>query len=107
MSFTPTPQIQPLDQRPPDVLKLLPLWNAEPLGNGRHGIFLSSHKLKAQDGGSGTDKELIFHITRQPYFGYLENITTGGGGSERTLPSRFSAGWFLPVSLVLLMGSSC
>ncbi|CAF93696.1 unnamed protein product, partial [Tetraodon nigroviridis] len=80
-----TVQIQPLDQRAPDVLKLLPLWKAEPLGDGRHGIFLSSRELKAQDAGGGTDEQLMFRVTRQPYFGYLENITTGG-----FVPRRFS-----------------
>lgn len=65
------------------MLKLLPLWKAEPLGDGRHGIFLSSRELKAQDAGGGTDEQLMFRVTRQPYFGYLENITTGGGGSKR------------------------
>ncbi|TWW63720.1 FRAS1-related extracellular matrix protein 1 [Takifugu flavidus] len=79
-----TIQIQPLDTRAPDVVKLLPLWKAEPLGDGRHGIFLSAHELKAQDSGS-RDEQLMFCITRQPYFGYLENITTGG-----FVPQRFS-----------------
>lgn len=74
-------QIQPLDTRAPDVVRLLSLWKAEPLGDGRHGIFLSSHELKAQDSGS-RDGQLIFCITRQPYFGYLENITTGRSTSN-------------------------
>lgn len=58
------------------MVKLRPLWKAEPLGDGRQGIFVSSHHLKAQDGGS-RDEQLVFCITRRPYFGYLENITTG------------------------------
>lgn len=66
----------PLDKAPPEVVKLLPLWKAEPLGDGRHGIFLSSHELRAQDSNS-KDEELIFCIVRQPYFGYLENASTG------------------------------
>lgn len=79
LPFAPTLQIQPLDRRAPDVLKVLPLWKAEPLGDGRYGIFLSSHQVKARGGGGGgQDEQLIFSITRQPYFGYLENITTGG-----------------------------
>lgn len=84
------------------MLKLLPLWKAEPLGDGRHGIFLSSHELKAQDGGGGgaTDEQLMFRIARQPYFGYLENIATGGGGSGGPLLQQL-------VSLDLLQVSSC
>lgn len=69
-------QIKPLDKSSPEVVKLRPLWKAEPLADGRHGIFLSSHELKAQDSDS-RDEELIFCVVRQPYFGYLENISTG------------------------------
>ncbi|KAM9335623.1 FRAS1-related extracellular matrix protein 1a [Symphorus nematophorus] len=79
-----TIQIKPLDKSSPEVVKLLPLWKAEPLGDGRHGIFLSSRELKAQDSDT-REEELIFCIVRQPYFGYLENITTGG-----FVPQRFS-----------------
>ncbi|XP_070785815.1 FRAS1-related extracellular matrix protein 1a isoform X3 [Enoplosus armatus] len=79
-----TIQIKPLDKSSPEVVKLLPLWKAELLGDGRHGIFLSSRELKAQDSDS-REEELIFCIVRQPYFGYLENITTGG-----FVPQRFS-----------------
>uniref|UniRef100_A0A665UUH8 Fras1 related extracellular matrix 1a n=1 Tax=Echeneis naucrates TaxID=173247 RepID=A0A665UUH8_ECHNA len=59
-----------------DKMKILPLWKAEVLGDKRYGIFLSSRELKAQDSDS-REEELIFCIVRQPYFGYLENITTG------------------------------
>ncbi|XP_022603580.1 FRAS1-related extracellular matrix protein 1 [Seriola dumerili] len=72
-----TIQIKPLDKSPPEVVKILPLWKAEVLDDGRSGIFLSSRELKAQDSDSRED-ELIFCIVRPPYFGYLENITTGG-----------------------------
>ncbi|XP_041636155.1 FRAS1-related extracellular matrix protein 1a [Cheilinus undulatus] len=78
-----TIQIKPLDKSSPEVVKLLPLWKAELLDDGRYGIFLSSHELKAEDKDS-RDTELIFCIIRQPYFGYLENITTGG-----YVPQRF------------------
>lgn len=84
-SFKSKLQIQPLDTQAPDVVKLLPLWKAEPLSDGRHGIFLSSHELKAQDSGS-RDEQLTFCITRQPYFGYLENVTTGWSPSKSGLP---------------------
>ncbi|XP_041821251.1 FRAS1-related extracellular matrix protein 1a [Chelmon rostratus] len=79
-----TIQIKPLDKSSPEVVKLLPLWKAELLADGRHGIFLSSHELKARDSDS-REEELMFCIVRPPYFGYLENITTGG-----FVPQRFS-----------------
>lgn len=69
-------QIKPLDKSSPEVMKLLPLWKAELLPDGRYGIFLTSRELKAQDRDS-REEELIFCIVRSPYFGYLENITTG------------------------------
>ncbi|XP_028263008.1 FRAS1-related extracellular matrix protein 1a [Parambassis ranga] len=77
-------QIKPLDKSAPEVVKLLPLWKAELLPDGRYGIFLSSRELKAQDTNS-KEEELMFCIIRPPYFGYLENITTGG-----FVPQRFS-----------------
>ncbi|GAA6214780.1 FRAS1-related extracellular matrix protein 1-like [Lates japonicus] len=79
-----TIQIKPLDKLAPEVVKILSLWKAEVLGDGRYGIFLSSRELKAQDSDS-REEELIFCIVRPPYFGYLENITTGG-----FVPQRFS-----------------
>ncbi|XP_073331288.1 FRAS1-related extracellular matrix protein 1a [Pagrus major] len=79
-----TIQIKPLDKYPPEVVKLLPLWKAELLGDGRYGIFLSSRELKAQDSDS-REEELIFCIVRQPYFGYLENMTTGAFVPQRFL----------------------
>ncbi|KAF3697512.1 FRAS1-related extracellular matrix protein 1 [Channa argus] len=72
-----TIQIRLLDKSPPTVVKLLPLWKAELLDDGRYGIFVTSRELKVQDGES-RDEELILSIIRLPYFGYLENITTGG-----------------------------
>ncbi|XP_008304842.1 FRAS1-related extracellular matrix protein 1-like [Stegastes partitus] len=71
-----TIQVKPLDKSSPEVVKLLPLWKVELLADGRYGIFLSSRELKAQDSDS-REVELMFCITRPPYFGYLENITTG------------------------------
>ncbi|KAF3836796.1 hypothetical protein F7725_004260 [Dissostichus mawsoni] len=55
-------EIKPLDNTYPEVVKLIPLWKAEPLGDGRHGIFVSSRELKAQDRDS-RDDEMIFSIT--------------------------------------------
>ncbi|XP_070711353.1 FRAS1-related extracellular matrix protein 1a [Pempheris klunzingeri] len=77
-----TIQIKPLDKSSPEVVKLLPLWKAELLDDGRYGIFLSSREVKARDSNSRED-ELIFCIIRQPYFGYLENISTGGFVAQR------------------------
>ncbi|KAK2852025.1 hypothetical protein Q5P01_008301 [Channa striata] len=79
-----TIQIRPLGRSPPTVVKLLPLWKAELLRDGRYGIFVSSRELKAQDSDS-REEELMFSIIRSPYFGYLENITTGG-----FVPNHFS-----------------
>ncbi|XP_030018419.1 FRAS1-related extracellular matrix protein 1a isoform X2 [Sphaeramia orbicularis] len=79
-----TIQIKTLDKSSPEVVKLLPLWKAELLSDGRYGIFLSSRELKAQDSHS-REEELTFCIVRPPYFGYLENITTGG-----FVPQHFS-----------------
>nr|XP_057934070.1 FRAS1-related extracellular matrix protein 1a isoform X2 [Doryrhamphus excisus] len=75
-----TIQIKPVDTSHPQVVTLLPLWKAELLADGRYGIFLSSHKLKAK---AGKEQQIIFSIIRQPYFGYLENMTTGGFARRR------------------------
>uniref|UniRef100_A0A3B3D2I5 Fras1 related extracellular matrix 1a n=1 Tax=Oryzias melastigma TaxID=30732 RepID=A0A3B3D2I5_ORYME len=69
-------QIKSLDNSPPELVRLLPLWRAESLTDGRFGIFVSSRELKAQDAES-REEEVVFSIVRQPYFGYLENVTTG------------------------------
>lgn len=65
-----------MDKSSPEVIRLVPLWKPELLPDGRYVIFVTSQELKAQDSGSRED-ELIFCIIRPPYFGYLENITTG------------------------------
>ncbi|XP_027893144.1 FRAS1-related extracellular matrix protein 1a isoform X3 [Xiphophorus couchianus] len=77
-----TIQIKPLDKSSPEVIRLVPLWKPELLHDGRYVIFVTSQELKAQDSGSRED-ELIFCIIRPPYFGYLENITTGMFVSQR------------------------
>ncbi|XP_056156549.1 FRAS1-related extracellular matrix protein 1a isoform X2 [Lampris incognitus] len=71
-----TIQIKPLDNVPPEVVRLHVLWKAERLADGRYGIFLSSRELKARDSHT-SEEELVFRIVRPPYFGYLENVTTG------------------------------
>ncbi|XP_061665126.1 FRAS1-related extracellular matrix protein 1a [Syngnathoides biaculeatus] len=75
-------QIELLDTSHPEVVKLLPLWKAELLTDGRYGIFLSSRELRAKDNDS-KEEELMFSIVRQPHFGYLENITTGSFVRQR------------------------
>ncbi|XP_030635867.1 FRAS1-related extracellular matrix protein 1a isoform X3 [Chanos chanos] len=77
-----TLQIELLDTSAPQVVTLQTLWKAELLKDGRYGIFISSRELKAQDAHSVTD-ELIFHILRAPYFGYLENATSGAFVHQR------------------------
>lgn len=77
------------------------------LADGRHGIFVSSRELKAQDVDS-RDEEVVFSIIRQPYFGYLENTTTGQ--DKLHIQTFFSRVWNgnQPVSLFsLCQGRSC
>lgn len=74
------PQIEALDSAAPQIAVLETLWKVELLKDGRYGIFISSRELKAQDLNSA-DADLIYHILRAPYFGYLENYTSG----ERSL----------------------
>lgn len=57
-------------------MKLLPFWKAEHLGDRKYGIFVTSHELSAKDN-NGRDEDLTFCIVRQPYFGYLEKVSTG------------------------------
>ncbi len=74
------PQIEAQDSTAPQMAVLETLWKVELLKDGRYGIFISSRELKAQDLNSA-DADLIYHILRAPYFGYLENYTSG----ERSL----------------------
>lgn len=69
-------QIEMLDRSAPSVMVLKTLWKVELLKDGRYGIFISSRELMAQDM-NVADDNLIFHILRAPYFGYLENVTNG------------------------------
>ncbi|XDV17566.1 hypothetical protein PO909_023405 [Leuciscus waleckii] len=71
-----TLQIEILDSSAPQIAVLETLWKVELLKDGRYGIFISSRELKAQDKNSA-DGDLIYHILRPPYFGYLENYTNG------------------------------
>uniref|UniRef100_A0A8C1Q760 Fras1 related extracellular matrix 1a n=1 Tax=Cyprinus carpio TaxID=7962 RepID=A0A8C1Q760_CYPCA len=71
-----TLQIEALDSVAPQIAVLETLWKVELLKDGRYGIFISSRELKAQDLNSA-DADLIYHILRAPYFGYLENYTSG------------------------------
>ncbi|XP_016405558.1 FRAS1-related extracellular matrix protein 1a [Sinocyclocheilus rhinocerous] len=71
-----TLQIEALDSVAPQIAVLETLWKVELLKDGRYGIFISSRELKAQDLNSA-EADLIYHILRAPYFGYLENYTSG------------------------------
>ncbi|XP_077057949.1 FRAS1-related extracellular matrix protein 1a isoform X2 [Siphateles boraxobius] len=71
-----TLQIEALDSSTPQIAVLETLWKVELLKDGRYGIFISSRELKAQDKNSA-DGDLIYHILRPPYFGYLENYSNG------------------------------
>ncbi|XP_067257479.1 FRAS1-related extracellular matrix protein 1a isoform X2 [Chanodichthys erythropterus] len=71
-----TLQIEALDSSAPQIAVLETLWKVELLKDGRYGIFISSRELKAQDTNSANG-DLIYHILRSPYFGYLENCTNG------------------------------
>ncbi|XP_076144575.1 FRAS1-related extracellular matrix protein 1a isoform X3 [Alosa pseudoharengus] len=71
-----TIEIESLDNSAPVVVVQKTLWKAELLKDGRYGIFLSSNELQAQDAHSD-DQQLLYYIIRAPYFGYLENSTTG------------------------------
>ncbi|KAL7880187.1 hypothetical protein SRHO_G00024410 [Serrasalmus rhombeus] len=71
-----TIQIEVLDSSAPRIMVLESLWKVELLKDGRYGIYISSRELKAQDVNSA-DNDLIFHILRVPYFGYLEIATSG------------------------------
>ncbi|KAF5895047.1 FRAS1-related extracellular matrix protein 1, partial [Clarias magur] len=75
-------QIETLDHSAPRVIVLEILWKVELLKDGRYGIFISSRELKAQDT-NVADENLIFHILRAPYFGYLENVTNGAFVRQR------------------------
>ncbi|TSL34592.1 FRAS1-related extracellular matrix protein 1 [Bagarius yarrelli] len=75
-------QIETLDRLAPSMMVLKTLWKVELLKDGRYGIFISSRELKAQDTNVG-DENLIFHILRAPFFGYLENATNGGFVRQR------------------------
>lgn len=87
-------QIKPLDKSSPEVTRLVPLWKVELLSDGRYGIFLTSRELKAQDSDS-REEELLLCIVRPPYFGYLENITTGQNNCVSTYTA--SGCWSLQI----------
>uniref|UniRef100_A0AAR2M382 FRAS1-related extracellular matrix protein 1 n=1 Tax=Pygocentrus nattereri TaxID=42514 RepID=A0AAR2M382_PYGNA len=77
-----TIQVCILDNSAPRIMVLESLWKVELLKDGRYGIYISSRELKAQDVNSADD-DLIFHILRVPYFGYLEIATSGEFVRER------------------------
>ncbi|XP_061748870.1 FRAS1-related extracellular matrix protein 1-like [Nerophis ophidion] len=75
-----TIQIKPVPTSHPEIAMRLLLWKAELLSDGRYGIFLSSCEMKSQN---RKEEPLTISIIRQPYFGYLENMTTGGFARRR------------------------
>ncbi|KAI1888532.1 hypothetical protein AGOR_G00186140 [Albula goreensis] len=77
-----TIQMESLDSSTPRVVQLQALWKVELLKDGRYGMFISSRELKALDTDT-SDEEITFHILRPPYFGYLENATTGQFVNQR------------------------
>ncbi|KAG7461901.1 hypothetical protein MATL_G00196120 [Megalops atlanticus] len=77
-----TIQMETLDSSTPRVVQLQGLSKVELLKDGRYGIFLSSRELRAQDADT-SDEDITFHILRAPYFGYLENATTGQFVNQR------------------------
>lgn len=77
-----TIQMEALDRSTPRVVQLQSVRKVELLKDGRYGMFVSSRELKAQDTDT-SDEEITFHILRPPYFGYLENATTGQFVNQR------------------------
>ncbi|XP_061108114.1 FRAS1-related extracellular matrix protein 1a isoform X1 [Conger conger] len=75
-------QMEAPDSPTPRVVQLQSVWKVELLKDGRYGMFVSSRELKAQDT-DNSDEEITFHILRPPYFGYLENATTGQFVNQR------------------------
>ncbi|KAJ8268927.1 hypothetical protein COCON_G00115340 [Conger conger] len=75
-------QMEAPDSPTPRVVQLQSVWKVELLKDGRYGMFISSRELKAQDTDT-SDEEITFHILRPPYFGYLENATTGQFVNQR------------------------
>ncbi|KAJ8385248.1 hypothetical protein AAFF_G00191250 [Aldrovandia affinis] len=77
-----TIQMETLDSSTPRVVQLQSLWKVELLKDGRYGMFISSRELKVK-GTDTSDEDISFHILRPPYFGYLENATTGQFVTQR------------------------
>ncbi|XP_015200443.2 FRAS1-related extracellular matrix protein 1a isoform X2 [Lepisosteus oculatus] len=71
-----TIQVEKTDMSAPRIVHLHCLWKAEQLKDGRYGIYISSRDLKASHS-STKDEDITFQILQGPYFGYLENATTG------------------------------
>ncbi|XP_010158210.1 PREDICTED: FRAS1-related extracellular matrix protein 1 [Eurypyga helias] len=86
-----TIQVDHLDKMAPKIVHLHCFSEVELLKNGSYGIYITSKSLKASDPSTEDDK-IIFKILRGPYYGYLENTTTGGfiqeGFSQKDLNSK-------------------
>uniref|UniRef100_A0A8C4U907 FRAS1-related extracellular matrix protein 1 n=1 Tax=Falco tinnunculus TaxID=100819 RepID=A0A8C4U907_FALTI len=77
-----TIQVDHLDKMAPKIIHLHCFSDVEMLKNGNYGIYITARSLKASDPNTEDDK-IIFKILRGPYYGYLENVTTGGLIQER------------------------
>ncbi|XP_010294379.1 PREDICTED: FRAS1-related extracellular matrix protein 1, partial [Phaethon lepturus] len=86
-----TIQVDHLDKMAPKIVHLHCSSDVELLKNGNYGIYITARSLKASDPNTEDDK-IIFKILRGPYYGYLENVTTGGfiqeGFSQKDLNSK-------------------
>ncbi|XP_004706595.1 FRAS1-related extracellular matrix protein 1 [Echinops telfairi] len=71
-----TIQVDQLDKTAPRITRLYPPSPVGLLNNGRYGIYITSHVLKASDLDT-QDEQIIFQILRGPQHGHLENTTTG------------------------------
>ncbi|XP_010000235.1 PREDICTED: FRAS1-related extracellular matrix protein 1 [Chaetura pelagica] len=89
MTFT--IQVDNLDKMAPKIINLRGLSDVELLKNGNYGIYITARSLKASDPNTEDDK-IFFKILQGPYYGYLENVTTGGfiqeGFSQKDLNSK-------------------
>ncbi|NWV71631.1 FREM1 protein, partial [Malurus elegans] len=83
--------VDPLDKMAPKIIHLHCFSDVEVLKNGNYGIYITARSLRASDPNTEDDK-IIFKILRGPYYGYLENVTTGEfiqeGFSQKDLNSK-------------------
>ena len=88
MRFSCCAQVERVDLTPPSLTTSRSPSSVVDLGDGRHGIFITSKHLQASDGDSPAE-ELEFSILRPPLFGYLENVLTGESSQALDTLVRF------------------